>query len=52
MNYKKRKGDKSIGTTKRGIGPAYVDKYSRIGIRMGEFVDEELFLERLKKLSQ
>ena len=45
----KRKGDKSIGTTKRGIGPAYVDKYSRIGIRMGEFVDEELFLERLKE---
>ena len=45
----KRKGDKSIGTTKRGIGPAYVDKYSRIGIRMGEFIDEELFLERLKE---
>ena len=44
-----RKGDKSIGTTKRGIGPAYTDKYSRIGIRMGEFVDEELFLERLKE---
>lgn len=44
-----RKGDKSIGTTKRGIGPTYIDKYSRIGIRMGEFVDEELFLERLKE---
>ena len=45
----KIKGDKSIGTTIRGIGPAYVDKYSRIGIRMGEFIDEELFLERLKE---
>lgn len=44
-----RKGDKSIGTTKRGIGPTYIDKYSRIGIRMGEFVDEELFLEKLKE---
>lgn len=44
-----RKGDKSIGTTKKGIGPAYVDKYSRIGIRMGEFIDEDLFLERLKE---
>ncbi len=44
-----RKGDKSIGTTKRGIGPTYIDKYSRIGIRMGEFVDEEIFLERLKE---
>ena len=44
-----RKGANSIGTTKRGIGPTYTDKYSRIGIRMGEFVDEELFLERLKE---
>jgi len=44
-----RKGDKSIGTTKKGIGPAYIDKYSRIGIRMGEFIDEDLFLERLKE---
>ena len=44
-----RKGDNSIGTTKKGIGPTYIDKYSRIGIRMGEFIDEELFLERLKE---
>ncbi len=29
--------------------PCYIDKYSRIGIRMGEFIDEELFLERLKE---
>ncbi|MDD8049236.1 MAG: adenylosuccinate synthase [Thomasclavelia sp.] len=46
----KRKGDQSIGTTKRGIGPCYTDKYSRIGIRMGEFIDEELFLKRLKEV--
>lgn len=45
----KRKGANNIGTTKRGIGPAYIDKYSRIGIRMAEFIDEELFLERLKE---
>jgi len=45
----KRKGDKSIGTTKKGIGPAYTDKYSRIGIRMGDFIDEELFLEKLNE---
>ena len=44
-----RKGANSIGTTKKGIGPCYTDKYSRIGIRMGEFIDEELFLERLKE---
>lgn len=47
-----RKGANSIGTTKKGIGPAYIDKYSRIGIRMGEFIDEELFLERLKDTFQ
>ena len=40
---------KVLELQKRGIGPAYVDKYSRIGIRMGEFIDEELFLERLKE---
>ena len=39
----------ALGTTKRGIGPCYIDKYSRIGIRMGEFIDEDLFLERLKE---
>ena len=44
-----RKGANNIGTTKRGIGPAYIDKYSRIGIRMAEFIDEELFLDRLKE---
>ena len=46
-----RKGANSIGTTKKGIGPCYTDKYSRIGIRMGEFVDEELFLARLKQIT-
>ena len=37
------RGKNNIGTTKKGIGPCYVDKYARIGIRMGEFVDETLF---------
>ncbi len=31
------KGDKLIGTTKRGIGPCYADKASRVGIRAGDF---------------
>lgn len=43
------KGDLKIGTTKKGIGPAYVDKYARVGIRMGEFVDEEIFYEKLSQ---
>ena len=43
-------GNKKIGTTKKGIGPTYSDKASRIGIRMCDFVDEESFSEVLKDL--
>ncbi len=46
----KLRGDKNIGTTKKGIGPTYVDKYARIGIRMGEFINEELFKERVAEV--
>ncbi len=42
------KGQSALGTTKRGVGPAYADKYSRTGIRVGDLLDEELFLERLQ----
>jgi adenylosuccinate synthase len=38
-----------IGTTQRGIGPTYVDKVARIGIRMAELADENIFRERLKE---
>ena len=34
-------GDKKIGTTKRGIGPAYADKISRVGMRMCDFISDE-----------
>ncbi|MBF0215603.1 MAG: adenylosuccinate synthase [Candidatus Omnitrophica bacterium] len=37
-----------IGTTKRGIGPCYADKVSRVGIRMADLFDEAYFRERLK----
>jgi adenylosuccinate synthase len=37
----KRRGDKAIGTTGRGIGPAYVSKISRVGIRMIDLLDGE-----------
>lgn len=43
----KRKGKRALGTTGRGIGPAYQDKAARVGIRMREFVDPALFPERL-----
>ena len=38
---------KKVGTTKKGIGPTYSDKYSRIGIRMCDFIDEEIFKDKL-----
>ncbi|WP_342257737.1 adenylosuccinate synthase [Spiroplasma endosymbiont of Nomada ruficornis] len=41
----KIKGDKAIGTTKKGIGPCYADKVNRIGIRMGDLLDKERLLE-------
>ena len=42
------KGEKKIGTTKNGIGPCYSDKYNRIGIRIADLIDKEVFAERLK----
>jgi len=40
---------RKIGTTKRGIGPAYADKARRIGIRIGEFVHPGRFRRRLEE---
>ncbi|MBK02089.1 MAG: adenylosuccinate synthase [Acidimicrobiaceae bacterium] len=42
-----RRGDNKIGTTKRGIGPAYADKASRIGIRVEDLLDPEHLRTRL-----
>ena len=42
------KGADKIGTTNRGIGPAYMDKAARVGIRMADLLDKEIFEERLK----
>ena len=41
------RGNNKIGTTKRGIGPAYCDKFERCGIRMEDFVSDK-FMELLK----
>lgn len=46
--YEALKGNALIGTTKNGIGPAYCDKYSRDGLRMGDLLEPEYFAERLK----
>jgi len=42
------RGRDSIGTTKRGIGPAYADKTERCGIRMCDLIDDEVFAERVR----
>lgn len=44
-----RKGDNKIGTTKKGIGPAYMDKAARIGIRIADLLDKEEFEVKLER---
>jgi len=43
-----QKGKKKIGTTKRGIGPAYGDKIARTGLRMSDLARPEVFSAKLK----
>lgn len=42
------RGDNKIGTTKRGIGPCYIDKADRIGIRVCDLIDAEEFAIRVR----
>jgi len=44
------RGGKAIGTTRKGIGPAFSDKIARLGIRAGDLLDKEAFHERLSQL--
>ncbi|WP_446811928.1 adenylosuccinate synthase [Methylomonas sp. 2BW1-5-20] len=46
----KARGSKAIGTTGRGIGPAYEDKVARRGLRAGDLRNREEFAARLKEL--
>jgi len=39
---------KAIGTTRKGIGPAFADKVARLGIRTGDLLEKEALLERLR----
>ena len=43
------KGKNKIGTTKRGIGPAYGDKAARVGLRVGDLIDADGFAEKLSR---
>jgi adenylosuccinate synthase len=48
--YEKAEGRKSIGTTKRGIGPCYADKAQRKAVRFEDLVDGKRLAERVKAL--
>ncbi|MFC2045835.1 adenylosuccinate synthase [Chloroflexota bacterium] len=43
-----QRGGKALGTTRRGIGPAFTDKVARVGIRMGDLIDAEGLREKLR----
>ncbi len=49
LSESKRSSDDKIGTSKKGIGPTYMDKSERSGIRVCDFVNEEVFPALLKK---
>ncbi|CBL16918.1 adenylosuccinate synthase [Ruminococcus champanellensis] len=44
----KFRGNSDIGTTKRGIGPTYMDKYERCGIRMYDLTHPEVFAQKAR----
>lgn len=43
----KIKKEQAIGTTKKGIGPCYSDKINRVGIRIGDLLEQEQFMKKL-----
>ena len=43
------KGDHKVGTTKNGIGPTYMDKVSRVGIRMSDLLEKDTFETKLRR---
>jgi adenylosuccinate synthase len=46
----KARGGKAIGTTLKGVGPAFTDKTARLGVRAGDLLDRETLRERLSAL--
>ena len=44
------RGGKAIGTTRKGVGPAFTDKTARLGIRAGDLLDKEALRERLRSV--
>ncbi len=48
----RRLGRSKLGTTKRGIGPTYADKASRVGLRVQDLLDPKIFREKLEVLAK
>ncbi len=48
----RRLGNRKLGTTKRGIGPAYADKASRVGLRVQDLLDPKIFRQKLDVLAK
>ncbi|MEZ5202925.1 MAG: adenylosuccinate synthase [Acidimicrobiales bacterium] len=48
----RRLGSRKLGTTKRGIGPAYADKSSRVGLRVQDLLDPKIFRQKLEVLAK
>ena len=46
--HEKKLGKNLIGTTKRGVGPTYMDKMNRTGLRIQDMLDEKIFREKLE----
>jgi len=44
------RGGKALGTTRKGVGPAFADKAARLGIRTGDLLDKEALRERLRSV--
>lgn len=42
------KGDQKVGTTQKGIGPTYMDKIARVGIRMCDLLEKDVFAQKLR----
>ncbi len=46
--FKERDSKRAIGTTCKGIGPAYIDKVGRTGFRVGDLLDPDIMIDRMK----
>jgi len=49
LDTAREQGNEKIGTTGRGIGPAYIDKYMRTGIRVVDLLDRDILCKKLKR---